>query len=341
MINDDKMGSVLLLAFLLLTACVATRNDGGTGFSKGDQYLRYGTEAFAAGQPAVAESRFRWALGIFEKTGDLDGQIRAHINLAEQAFQARDIPAATAHINRAEALVMQSGETGYQRRILLIQSSITLNQKDYDQARTLLTSLVGGAGEQPNDKNKDSIYIAALINRAALSYEQDDGEFSQWVNQLKRSVDPGNGRLLRFEAELYRRNGDIEKADASFERAQLSYQSGSSDRAIAATLREWAQLDIGQGRWHEASHKLRRSILIMDEVGDQEGMIEGLQLLVKAESGCGRVDEADRLSKLVTVYQGNKAPHGVRVVLPVSLARPDQHRLCEPIASTRIEPGRD
>jgi len=322
MIDDGRVAvvPVLFSAILLLTACVTTRNDDNAGFSKGDQYLHYGVEAFAAGQPTLAKSRFNWALGIFERNGDLDGQIRAHINLAEQAFLMRDISGTAAHINRAEELVVQSGETGYQRRIQLIQSSIALRRGDYDKAGILLASVLGSTDEQNGRRTKDAIYVTALINRAVLSLQQGDGEFSRWVDRLKHSLDSGeqrnssaHGRLLRFEAELYRRKGEFNKAEGSLNKALLLYDSGSFDNETGATLREWAQLDIEQGQWVSASDKLRRSILLMDAGGNREGVIEGLQVLVIVESERGKSDEADVLKELVLVLSNNQAPHGNRV----------------------------
>jgi len=321
MINEVKARvSFLLSVFLLLTACTVTRNDDTADSSKGEQYLRYGVEAFSAGQPAVARSRFNWALGIFEQNGDLDGQARAHINLAEQAFQSRDIAGASAHIKRAGELLSRSGSQGYQRRILLIQSSIALSQGDYDQAKIALNDLLGGTGDQSDHVQKDNIYIAALVNRATLSREQEDGEFSKWVQRLRLSIDAGqngyasvSGRLQRFEAEIFMRNGDFGKAKASFESALLSYQAGVDDMAISSTLREWAQLDIEQGQWSYASDKLRRSILLKDAVGDLDGVIEGLQVLARVESERGKSDEAEALRELVLVLSDNRTPHDNRV----------------------------
>ena len=284
MIDEGKVTvPVLFSALLLLTGCVTTRNDGNADFSKGDQYLRYGVEAFAAGQAAVAKSRFNWALGIFERNGNIEGQIRAHINLAEQAFQMRDISGTAAHINRAEELVVQSGETGYQRRIQLIQSSIALHRGDYNKAKILLASVLGSTDKKGGHRTTDAIYVTALINRTVLSLQQDDGEFAQWVDRLKHSLDASQkskpsvyGRLLRFEAELYRRKGQFNKAEDSLNKALLSYESGPFDIETGATLREWALLDIEQGQWVSASDRLRRSILLMDSVGDREGVIEGI-----------------------------------------------------------------
>jgi tetratricopeptide (TPR) repeat protein len=331
MIDDGRVAvvPVLFSAILLLTACVTTRNDDNAGFSKGDQYLHYGVEAFAAGQPALAKSRFNWALGIFERNGNLDGQIRAHINLAEQAFLVRDISGAAAHINRAEKLAVQSGETPYQRRIQLIQSSIALHQGDYYNARILLAGVLGNTGEQNGHQTTDAIYVTALINRAILSLQQDDGEFAQWVDRLKHSLDPSQkakpsvyGRLLRFEAELHRRKGEFSKAEDSFNKAMLLYESGPFDLESGATLSEWAQLDIEQGQWVSASDRLRRSILLMDAVGNQEGVIDGLEDLVIVESERGRPAEADVLRELVLVLRNNQAPHGNRVREVIGV-RPD------------------
>jgi tetratricopeptide (TPR) repeat protein len=321
MTDESKLSlSLIFPAILLLTACVATRDDNAAGFSKGDQYLRYGVEAFAAGQPTVAKSRFNWALGIFEREGNLDGQIRAHINLAEQAFQTRDLSGASDHIKRAEELVIQSGKAEYKRRILLIQSSIALSQRDYDQAQITLNKLLGGFQEQSSGAKGDAIYISALINRTALSRDQDDGEFEKWVKRLKQSIDTTqddcsgvNGQLLRFEAELSRRNGDLKKVGTCFENALKSYRPGLDDIAIGSTLLEWARLDIEQGRMYQASQKLRRSILLKDAGGDIEGVIEGMQLLVKVESERGRTDDADVLRELVQVLRNQKSSYGYRL----------------------------
>jgi tetratricopeptide (TPR) repeat protein len=328
MTDERKLSlSLIFPAILLLTACVATRDDNATGFSKGDQYLRYGVEAFAAGQPAVAKSRFNWALGIFEREGNLDGQIRAHINLAEQAFQTRDLSGASAHIKRAEELVAQSGEIRYRQRILLMQSSIALSRKEYDQANIALNSLLGSIEEQSGDGKKNAIYISALINRTALSRDQGDGEFADWVQRLKQSVDAGqdscasaNGQLLRFEAELLRRNGDFKKAATCFENALLSYRPGLDDMAIGATLLEWAQFDIEQGRLSQASQKLRRSILLKDAGGDLDGVIDGMQLLVEVESALGRTDDADVLRELVLVLRNRKGSYRTRLQEAVGIS---------------------
>jgi tetratricopeptide (TPR) repeat protein len=321
MIDEVKARVPLLFSvFLLLTACAVTRNDDAADSSKGEQYLRYGVEAFSAGQPAVARSRFNWALGIFERNGDLDGQTRAHINLAEQAFRSYDITGASAHLRRAEELLSRSGSQVYQRRILLIQSSIALSQRNYGQAQMILNGLLEGAGDQSGHVQADNIYIAALVNRAALSHEQKDGEFSKWVQRLKWSITTsqnGNasvyGRLLRFEAEIFMRKGEYGEAKDSFESAMSAYQAGVDDAAIGSTLREWAQLDIEQGHWSNASDKLRRSILLKDAVGDLDGVIEGLRVLAVVESESGRSDEADVLEKLVAGLQKNRNLHGARV----------------------------
>jgi tetratricopeptide (TPR) repeat protein len=321
MIDKRRAGVLCLLSpFLLLAACVVSRTDDSTGYSKGDKYLHYGAEAYAAGQPAVAESRFNWALGLFKKTGNLDGQIRAHINLAEHAFQSQDLSLANTHIGQAEDLVIKTGAVQYRRRIQLMKSSVALKQGDYEQARIVLTGLLGNGDEQANSDKQDEIHLAALINRASLARQQGNEELAYWIEQIdqaagkNRNNNPSlNAQILRLKAELHRRRGEFSEADAAFEKALLAYQPGLFDREIGTTLTEWAQLDMQQSRWFRASDKLRRSVLLQDKAGDREGVIAGLQMLVKVEAACGRPDEADALRELMLVLQDSRGSSDPRV----------------------------
>ena len=130
--------------------------------------------------------------------------------------------------------------------IKIIESAVGASLGQYGVYPGQLSGLVGSASGHRNAREPlDTIYMAALVNRAVVSREQDDGEFGQWVQRLKQSMNatqsPGTafkGRLLRFEAELHRRGGNFENADACFEQALLSSPWRSISRSLQCNIIE-------------------------------------------------------------------------------------------------------
>lgn len=323
----------LILVSALLASCVATRNLKTQNVGRANQYLHYGVQAFSDGQYPVARSRIKAALVIFEKVGYADGQIRAHIDLADLALQSSNIPSAISHTKKAEALIARSGAVAYQRRILLIRSTIYLDQGDYAQARAVLGDLLGKVGAHVADHTPDSIYMSALVNRALLSEAQNDGELPNWVQDLERALTTApeehtslRARLLRFQAHLYRQHGEFGKAARAYQEALSIYNSGAFDVEKGATLSEWAQMDVARDRWLPARDKLRRSILLLDRAGDRKAVLRNMGLLAEVESKCGRLDEAKAISVLTRKLRATPSLYGNQVQDFIGALRSNQNQ---------------
>ena len=110
------------------------------------------------------------------------------------------------------------------------------------------------------------IQLVAIADRTKIAFVENSNA-SLWTHRYANALilsdikDPGlESRLLRFQAVLLQRQGDLETAESNLQQALTKYKNNLSRSGIAVTLSELGQLYMIQGRWQDAQEYIKRAL---------------------------------------------------------------------------------
>ncbi len=301
------------LALLLLATfpgCVRAPSKQPYMIAQAEQYQRRGVNAFEQGDYITAKSMFENALRMYESVDNAIGTVRTNINLVETAIRTREYEKATLYLQEARDTAARNRLAAYQSRAILLDSTIALLTGDPERAQEILEPLLPQFLGDTVSGNPDEITLSAIANRTWIAFERQSGQPELWVqrfaNALRtvRTKDPIlQGRLLRFQAQLAERNGDLDHAHEYLSQALASYKAALSQPGISATLLHSGRLYVKQTRWVEAREDLQRGTSVRIRSSDKKGAADGLVLLAKVERELGNPSVAASLEQWVTVIR--------------------------------------
>lgn len=301
------------LALLLLATfpgCVRAPSKQPYMITQAEQYQRRGVNAFEQGDYITAKAMFENALRMYEGVDNASGAVRTNINLVETAIRTREYEKATLYLQGARDTAARNRLAAYQARAILLESTIALLTGDPERAQEALEPLLPQFRGETVSGNPDEITLSAIANRTWIAFERQSGQPELWVERLAnalstaRTKDPIlQGRLLRFQAQLAERNGDLDHAHELLGHALANYKAALSQPGISATLLHSGRLYIKQNRWVEAREDLQRGTSVRIQSSDKKGAADGMEMLAKVERKLDNPSVAASLKQWVTVIR--------------------------------------
>ena len=318
MIRRDCYLPLVLLA-ILLTGCAAKTVTQATIFQDANWYMNEGVQAFAEADRYRATLFFTEALVLYEGIDDQQGILNTQINLAEVALSVRDYQTAQKHLHRAAVIANTESLQNLQPRVALLNAEIALQQKQYTEAEGFLRAMLPDFDAQKPLYDLDRIQLAAIANQTRIAFARGQDE-SLWTQRFAKALQLSDlrtpdldARLLRFQAVLSQRHGDVQEAESYYHRALVSYKASLSRSGIAATLAELGQLYILQGRWKEAREYLNRSNAVYRYLGDSEKVILNTETLIKMEAELGNVERSRMLNEWLTKMKAEQSRSHIKI----------------------------
>lgn len=218
---------------------------------------------------------FEKALLQYRSIDNQPGIANSCLNLAKTYMAINNNQTAAEYLNRASSVIEQAQLTQLDDHLHLLNSSLAINNERYDHALQELSTVLAS--------NNTTIKLAALKNRTYIAYIRDDSDKRQWLDQYKKlqSSNPENtsshlARILRFEAKA---TDDENKKIKLLSQSLSISQNHAARTAIAATLTQWADIDIANERYDEAEDKSLRALFIRHQLGDVKNSMALLKQL--------------------------------------------------------------
>ncbi|OQK18157.1 hypothetical protein AU255_10060 [Methyloprofundus sedimenti] len=292
----------------MLSACGGNTVTKSPVILDAESDMNNGLQAFADADWSSAQSFFSRALSLYEGIDSQKGILYSHINLAEVGLSVGNYQATQLHLERAGIIAKNVEFQDYQPRITLLLAQSILQQQDYVQAEKILQALLPEFNELIPVNTPDTIQLTAIASRTRIAFAQQQDE-SKWTQRYAQALTKSDSnsvalesRLLRFQAELLRREQHFRDAESHLQRALTGYKAISSRADIAATLAELGCLSA-QGHWQDAQGYFIRSNKVFSYIGDIDAIINNTKLLIRVELQLGNLERCNSLTKRLTEIQ--------------------------------------
>ena len=227
-------------------------------------HLNKGINQYNNNNYPAAINHFEKALLQYRSIDNQTGIAQSCMNLAKSYMAINNNQAATEYLIKASSIVKQAPLNELKEHLHLLNSSLAINKTLYEQALKELNPVL-------NSKST-AIQLAALKNRSNIAFLNNANDKQQWLKKYKKlqQNNPTNtashhARILRFESELT----DNTQTKANLLSQALVISQNLADRtAIAATLTQWAQVDINTEQYDQAEDKALRALFIRHQLGD-------------------------------------------------------------------------
>ena len=227
-----------------------------------------------------AEKLFKQALLEYRRSDNPEGIARSCLNLA-RISQAKNRPELRdAYLEKAAVQINRHSLDALRAHLAIQQSSAAIEQQAYQQAIDILAPYLPTAPARPGDQPAEAqaLTLAALKNRVRIAFLQQSDDRADWLARYKQAIKDNNSnhaaRALRFEAAL-----SADNATLKLQQALAIYRQHGNQPGIAATLAQWAGVDIAQNRLDSASDKLHRALYIRQHLRDSRRCLTLLQSL--------------------------------------------------------------
>ncbi len=250
--------------------------EADTLISKGVGY--YNLEDYAK-----ATSFFYRALHSYRAIDNPKGIASSCINMAKTRLAQGDINAATVWLDAAQNVIDNNELVPLEPRVTIIRSSIAIENNQLDDAKDLLKPFVEA---DPKSVDADT-RRAATQNRTRIAF-MENIDASVWTDRYAAVADVDNplhqARLERFKAALAQ---DTIEADRHFAAALDLYREHAHRPGIAATLSEWAEVDIQREAFASAEGKFSRALFIWASMLDASETVHILEQLAELYTQTG------------------------------------------------------
>jgi tetratricopeptide (TPR) repeat protein len=268
---------LLCLLFSLFSACSSgpAEKPLPEAITSPAYLLDQGVQHYRENNYAKAIDDFEQALNQYRSIDDQTGIANSCLNLANSYMALNNNATAAAYLMRANIVIEQASLTGLDDYLRLLYSSLAINNALYDEAQKEVTQVLGS--EDPETQ------LAALQNRTVIAFAKNDDDKKQWLDQyrtLQQShaeiAESHAARILRFEAEL----ADEESRKKDLLSDSLTISRKLADRpAIAATLMQWAEMNVAAENLTDAEDKYLRALFIRHQLGDVKNTLLILEKL--------------------------------------------------------------
>ena len=261
---------ILQLGILLLALMLAGCSGGpeekpvSVSLSSPAKLLDQGIYHYSINDYPKAISLFDKALLQYRSIDNQPGIANSCLNLAKTYMAINNNQFAAQYLAKADTIIEKASLDDLNEHLSLLKSSLAINNALYDQALLELDQVLTSKNTQ--------IKLAALKNRTVIAFSKADSDKRQWLEKYKtlQHSHPENtgshaARILRFEAEV---STDTEKQLALLTRSLSISQNLATRTAIAATLTQWAQVNIVMQDYEQAEDKCLRALFIRHQLGD-------------------------------------------------------------------------
>lgn len=211
-----------------------------------------------------AISQFEKALLQYRSIDNQAGIANSCLNLAKTYMAINNNQLAAEYLVKADVIIENASLDDMSEHLSLLKSSLAINNALYDQALLELDQVLTSKNAQ--------IKLAALKNRNVIAFAKNDTDKKQWLEKYKslQTSHPENtqshaARILRFEAET---TVDTEKQVELLTRSLSISQNLATRTAIAATLAQWAEVNIEMQQYDQAEDKYLRALFIRHQLSD-------------------------------------------------------------------------
>ena len=236
--------------------------------------LDQGIQEYADNNYASAINIFSKALLQYRSIDNQTGIARSCMNLANAHMAINNNDIAATYLKKADEIIQQSSLIELQEHLQLLKSTLAINNGAYETALEELPV--------PLNSKTVTILLAALKNRTNIAFTLDTDDKQSWLDkyktlQKKTANTPSHlARIYRFEADLAK---DISAQNTLLAQA-LNISRKIADRpAIAATLTQWASIDIRNNSFLYAEDKNIRALFIRHQLGDVKNSLKILKQL--------------------------------------------------------------
>jgi len=259
--------------------------------------LDQGVQQYRGNNYARAINDFEKALLQYRSIDDRTGIATSCLNLANSYMAINNNDTAATYLMTANTVIEQESLIELEDYLRLLYSSLAINNTLYDEAQQEVTQVL--------DSKDPVIQLAALQNRTIIAFAKNDDDKKQWLDRYRTLQQDHTeisashqARILRFEAEL----ANEENSKAELLSASLAISRKLADRpAIAATLMQWAELDIAAEDLTDAEDKCLRALFIRHQLGDAKNtllILEKLRAIYVITNNEKQQKAADWIAKL-------------------------------------------
>ena len=233
--------------------------------------------AFYDADLETARKNVGTALAAATTAGDVGGQIRSLTIIAGGLLHTKMYEQSLAYVENANKIAASTPDTGYQftAQEMRIEALIGLGQLDTAQ-RAVDELLMRAREARRTGHEAIGLVLAADIADARNDRQSALATLDQAI-ALGESA--GLTRLLAEvyarATEIYRKSGDLEKAERSAELAAASTQASGDVWAVPQHLQVLAELQIARGRYAEADRVYDRAEAFLDAmIGNVSTVLE-------------------------------------------------------------------
>ncbi len=224
---------------------------------------------------------FEKALLQYRSIDNQYGIASSCLNLAKTWMAINNNQTAVEYLSKANTIIKREKLNELNEHLHLLNSSLAIKNALYENALQELDSVLSSKNPQ--------IKLAALKNRTNIAFLKNDNDKIQWLEKYKtqqnknqKNTESHLARILRFEAEL----ADDKNKKAALLTDSLSISQKLANRtAIAATLTQWANVDINNKNYKQAKDKILRALFIRHQLRDVKSslyLLQRLQLIYAA-----------------------------------------------------------
>ena len=277
------MISIVLVGLTGLSACSSgpAEKPLAKSIASPAQFLDQGIRQYNDNNYQHAISSFEKSLLQYRSIDNQLGIAQCSLNIAKSLMAVNNNQLAAEYLLKADAIIEQGNLSGLTEHLHLLKSSLAINENSYDEALQELESVL--------HSKQTNIQLAALKNRTKIAFLKNDNDKQAWLDNYKTqqqrnpdSTKSHQARILRFEAK--QANDKTTQKDLLQRSLSISRQLANRP-AIAATLRQWAEIDIEAENFADAEDKVLRALFIRHQLGDVKNsrlLLERLDIIYQA-----------------------------------------------------------
>ncbi|MFW5442946.1 MAG: tetratricopeptide repeat protein [Methylococcaceae bacterium] len=285
-----KKSTLYLLVFLLLSGCGGNAINKSNVILEAESHTQDGLKKFSQANWHRAHYSFTQALLFYQGIDDQQGVLLSHINLAEVALVLDDYSTVEKHLQLATIIANRTSQVEIQSRIALLFSQNAVQQKQIALAKNYLQPLLLEFNDVIPVRIASRIELVAIADRTKIAFIENSS-VSLWTHRYANALLHSDikdsvleTRLLRFQAALFQRQGDLEAAESNLQQALTQYKNNFSRLGIALTLTELAELYLIQGRAQDANEYLNRAMDVFRYLKDTEKIAQLNEALAKLKT---------------------------------------------------------
>ena len=222
--------------------------------------------AFYDADLETARTNVGTALSAATTSGDVGGQIRSLTIIAGGLLHTNMYEQSLAYVESVNKIAASTPDAGYQFTVQEMRIEALIGLRQLDTAQRAVDELLVRAREARRTGHE-------AIGLVLTAYIEDArGERQSALARLDQAIALGESagltRLLADvysrSTEIYRKSGDLEKAERSAELATASTQASGDVWAVPQRLQELAELQVARGRYAEADRVYDRAEAFLD-----------------------------------------------------------------------------